>query len=220
MSEKYCSQCKQWLSYSAFGKNRSTKDGYQYWCKLCKNTYQQENITPEQRQKYRQNSPTPTEYYRQWRKQRGKKYLEYRKQYRKSNPEKTKYRNTNFREHHPKYAAQYRKNNPEKHQQYRQNYKARKLNTPGEFTDKQFERVKQLFNYCCARCGKHESECGILTIDHVLPLSPRTGTPQGQNDIINIQPLCKSCNSTKSNRHEDYRKRGFFKKLFEQLDLF
>jgi 5-methylcytosine-specific restriction endonuclease McrA len=39
-----------------------------------------------------------------------------------------------------------------------------------------------------------------LTEDHVVPLSLG-----GSNDIDNIQPLCKSCNSSKRGRHIDYR---------------
>lgn len=46
--------------------------------------------------------------------------------------------------------------------------------------------------------GEHCQECGTtesLTIDHVIPL--RKG---GTSDLDNLQPLCKSCNSSKGTR--------------------
>jgi len=46
----------------------------------------------------------------------------------------------------------------------------------------------------CLRCGEERP----LTIDHVDPFGPR-------KDRTNIQPLCGSCNSAKSNRRQDFR---------------
>lgn len=45
-------------------------------------------------------------------------------------------------------------------------------------------------NVCCF-CGSDKD----LTIDHILPLSRN-----GSNDIKNLQILCRSCNSRKSNK--------------------
>lgn len=53
------------------------------------------------------------------------------------------------------------------------------------------------FGYRCLACGNHDAK---LCIDHVVPLS-RGGT----NEISNIQPLCRSCNSKKHAKHIDYR---------------
>ena len=43
----------------------------------------------------------------------------------------------------------------------------------------------------CAHCGVTEN----LTIDHIIPLAKG-----GTNDLDNLQPLCKSCNSSKGAR--------------------
>lgn len=39
MEEKRCSTCKQWLSFSMFGKNKRMKDGFQNVCNRCKHDY-------------------------------------------------------------------------------------------------------------------------------------------------------------------------------------
>ena len=36
MKSKFCSKCKTLKSFSSFHKDKSAKDGYFYWCKLCK----------------------------------------------------------------------------------------------------------------------------------------------------------------------------------------
>jgi 5-methylcytosine-specific restriction endonuclease McrA len=49
----------------------------------------------------------------------------------------------------------------------------------------------------CLRCGATDRP---LTRDHVVPL-----VCDGTDDIGNIQPLCKPCNSAKGTRATDYR---------------
>lgn len=67
----------------------------------------------------------------------------------------------------------------------------------GNFTIEEFQEMCEAYGWVCLCCGE---ECESLTVDHVKPVSKG-----GANDIGNIQPLCGSCNSSKSTREVDYR---------------
>ena len=58
-------------------------------------------------------------------------------------------------------------------------------------TFKQWGDLIKIFNYKCALCGKKKP----LNIDHIIPISKK-----GTDEIENIQPLCRNCNSKKSNK--------------------
>ena len=51
-------------------------------------------------------------------------------------------------------------------------------------------------NYKCLCCGSLNK----LSIDHIEPINKN-----GKNKISNLQTLCKSCNSRKSDKYKDYR---------------
>lgn len=65
---------------------------------------------------------------------------------------------------------------------------AREKGATGQHTKVEWESLKITFDNRCAICGKKKP----LTKDHIVPLSQG-----GTDDIENIQPLCRNCNSTK-----------------------
>ena len=73
-----------------------------------------------------------------------------------------------------------------------------KLNAKGSHTQKEWQELKKKYNFTCPACGKKEPEIR-LTEDHIIPLSKG-----GTDNIDNIQPLCKSCNSKKNNKIINY----------------
>lgn len=89
-------------------------------------------------------------------------------------------------------------------------------NAEGSFTGDEWETLCARYDYKCLACRKKKP----LTVDHIKPLDKG-----GSNYIDNIQPLCKSCNSSKGSREIDYRqtlpdwiKRE--RKTYHQLSLF
>jgi len=64
----------------------------------------------------------------------------------------------------------------------------------GSHTREEWDEVKAAFNNTCPACLKGAPQI-TLTEDHIVPLSKG-----GSDDISNIQPLCRSCNTRKYNR--------------------
>ena len=103
-------------------------------------------------------------------------------------------------------AAAYRKANPQKINCFRLAHVARKKNAIGSFTPDEWNAICKKQRGKCANCGAQSK----LTIDHRVPLS------RGGNDYaVNIQGLCKPCNSSKGNRLD-----GIYEiSLFDRMTL-
>jgi 5-methylcytosine-specific restriction endonuclease McrA len=72
----------------------------------------------------------------------------------------------------------------------------KKRGANGSHTLDDFKVLCQLFRGRCVKCLKVKP----LTRDHIVPISKG-----GTDNIDNIQPMCQSCNSSKSDNTADYR---------------
>jgi hypothetical protein len=113
----------------------------------------------------------------------------------------------------------FRKNNPEIVRQKEKNYRklhieekqlkdhrreAKIKNLEFSFTADEWKYCKKYFEYRCAYCNKKDLN---LTQDHFIPVSEN-----GSYTKLNILPVCKSCNSSKSNNdfEEWYHRQLFY----------
>jgi len=70
----------------------------------------------------------------------------------------------------------------------------RKKQNGGHHSFEEWESLKAKYDYTCPCCGKSEPAIK-LSKDHIVPVSK-----SGNNNIDNLQPLCKSCNSSKRDK--------------------
>lgn len=176
------------------------KDGSHHsWCKACNNEYlrkyyeENKEKVKERRRKYREeNKEKVNEYLRKWREENKEKASEYSRKWYEEN-----------KEHVRKRSLAWSEKNPDKRRAIAHARRAREMNAEGRFTDDEFTALCESYGNKCLRCGCE----GKLTADHVVPL-----VAGGTNKIDNIQPLCKSCNSSKGTKIVDYRINGQYRK--------
>ena len=72
----------------------------------------------------------------------------------------------------------------------------KEANKKGTHTEEEWLEMKRFFNNICVKCGNSED----IVKDHITPIYMG-----GSNGLDNIQPLCRSCNSSKGADRTDYR---------------
>lgn len=78
---------------------------------------------------------------------------------------------------------------------------ARLRGASGSFTLLEWQEILEQYNYRCLACGTTEN----ISIDHIIPVSIG-----GTNYAANLQPLCKSCNSSKQAHYIDFRPNAYW----------
>lgn len=108
----------------------------------------------------------------------------------------------------------WRRNNLDKKRQLNQAYRARKAVSRGSYTVEDLKHIYKCQNGVCPSC-KRAFSFDDLSVDHIIPIS----WPDSSNWPNNIQLLCRSCNSSKSNHTDkDFRetKPVFFSEIIRK----
>lgn len=202
---KKCSKCQEVKPATPeyFHRTSEKKDGLYPSCKVCVRKYHQANkeaLSEYTRQWRAANPERATATTESWvRKNPEKVYVTQRKYY-LAHQEESRQRSRNWRtvnrDKSRQTTSQWAKDNPTKRSAKDQRRRARKVGNGGNYTAKEWEDLCELYDYRCLACGEQKP----LTVDHVVPLSKG-----GTNDIDNIQPLCRNCNSIKHDKAIDYR---------------
>jgi 5-methylcytosine-specific restriction endonuclease McrA len=169
--------------------------------------WQQDNPEKKaaQNKKYAQANPDKKlKNTRKWQQNNPDKVAEGQKRYRQNNQDKK-----------AASAKKWRQANPDKEAVLRHKRRTRKTKAGGSFTSAEFKQLCNQYDNYCLKCGESKP----LTADHVVPVALG-----GTSDISNIQPLCKSCNSSKGATIKDYRNRPLLERwrtisIFDLLGL-
>ena len=159
-------------------------------CKSCVQEYD--------RQYYENNANKKRESSQRWKKANTEKHRKSTSQWYKANKDrKRECDRLNYQKNPRKVLdrnQRWREANLDKFRASNHRRRVHKLNNISEPYD--FKAICIHYDNRCVRCGEEKP----LTVDHILPVS------KGGPDIAeNIQPLCKSCNSSKGIQHIDYR---------------
>lgn len=197
---KTCSVCGAVKAFDEFHKRARSADGLNYFCRSCANEKHRqwvlmnpdrskeiwdrvlakhgERIKAERKARYaREKAADPLAKRRFYAENTEREKLRVRK-YRQKNPEKIR-----------QYAREYAKKNPELVSSFTRQRRALKIGAEGRHTADEIRQLIRKQRGKCACCRKRMSP---PSIDHIQPLSRG-----GSNDILNIQMLCRSCNSRK-----------------------
>lgn len=110
-------------------------------------------------------------------------------EWRKSNRKRRLAQKARYRELHPGALRAWHARNPNKNGHYIHARRIRKLGNGGAHTLKEWLALVEAHGGACVYCRRTGLK---LTKDHKVPLSLG-----GSDDIENIAPACKSCNSAK-----------------------
>jgi 5-methylcytosine-specific restriction endonuclease McrA len=171
-----CSVCKEEKPFTEYHKNKNYKTGYSVTCKPCAviraHRWQTEN-KDRVNEGLRKNYYLHHDRYLTNHKVRQKRWLD-----KPGNTEKMRQK-----------SRAWAKANPEAKRLAENKRRALKVSNGVFFISR--KDLARLLASSCHNCGSQNS----ITLDHVIPISRG-----GRHSVGNLQPLCRSCNSSKNNR--------------------
>ncbi len=193
---KFCKKCNQTKALSAFGKDKSKKDGLSTICLECRRKYDKEREQTPERQEWRETyfSEHP-ELKNQWQREWQSKHRERTQQWMRNR----------YAQNPQRYLAT-RKTWNKKHADRRSitemKRRALKKASTADFTTDQWRIALDYFGNRCAVCGAEAGMWWTLVTDHWMPLAKGGG-----HTAVNIIPLCHSkdggfggCNNAKHDK--------------------
>jgi 5-methylcytosine-specific restriction endonuclease McrA len=182
---KVCGKCKVEKPFELFSKLAKSKDGLQPRCKQCVAEYDKKiRLAEPERHAAR---------VRAWREKNQDHVREMKRAWARARvEEKRVYDRARYEENNEairKRASEWAASHPEKMRQYKQRYRTRKQENGIYVVRQSF--ISRLYNSPCAYCGSREN----ISADHIIPIV-RGGT----HSEGNLQPLCRSCNSSKHDK--------------------
>lgn len=207
--EKFCPICNLFKPHADYYRSVSKKDGLSTYCKSCDSVRRKANYQANHERELdgakrrREEHPERVAHYNKKRRsdpvKRAENLERARQHYQKNAARLREYRRKYYQEHKPEiavYLTEYRRKHLSRILAYNAVYSYRTKHAGGKFTKGEFTDMCKFFEDKCLCCGKVVK----LEADHVIPI-----VQGGTNDISNIQPLCRSCNASKSDKAIDYR---------------
>jgi hypothetical protein len=242
LSMKRCLKCGLEKPFNCFSWKTKQKKSLRSQCKKCRIEYSATwgKNNPEKKRQgclnwYKKNSDKAKHDSCTWRKENPEKVQENNKRWNIENKDKRKKLRKNYYENNKHKELERNKiwrlsnkdiikrlrrdwtiKHPEETKAIIHRRRALINNALGNHNAEDLKKLKFILGIRCLKCGSFEK----IQWDHVIPLSAPFN---GSNGPTNLQPLCKSCNSSKCARSaSDYRTPAQIKKILAvfQLQLF
>ena len=185
---KRCNKCGAIRPTSEYWHQKRNRDGLNPICKLCQAEYTRGRAdinSQRSRDWYANNRERAIEYRRQH-------YIDHSDEYKA----RAAIRSIEHADEIRKYERKRYLSRRDEVKRRSSHYSAWARGSIGEWSQEEWDTLCELANHKCMCCGKEET-----VRDHIVPIADG-----GDNWITNLQVLCRSCNSSKGNRHSiDYR---------------
>lgn len=196
VSFKACPRCTNEKPIAEFAIDKNRRDSHAGWCKKCI----QDNAKVRDYNKNR----------RERNKELGKEFAQQKyakhKIWRAQNIDTLRVQWREKYANDPEYAARMRRHSEKWRKEHPLEWRAKQMKREARERDTatiehiNLRAVLSQHGMWCYICGQDILPSQDLTFDHVIPLAPRPGHPQGTHTSDNLRPAHGVCNRRKSNK--------------------